>query len=708
MPAQPLLLEIGVEELPSSYVDAALAALPALCADALVQRRIRHGAVRALGTPRRLAVIIEDVADKQDDLDEELIGPPETAAYKDGSPTKAAEAFAQKLGVPVSQLQVIEKAASGKQKAGRYLVGRRAEKGRVSREFFGDALTEVCGKIPFRKSMRWASFDTAFGRPVRWLVALYGQEVIDFAFAGARSSRTTYGHRFLAPGTFEVTSPSDYVKVLREKHVLVDRDERARVMMERVAEAATKAGGTYDKEEFLVAENASLVEEPHVVVGSYEPQFLDLPAAVIRAVARGHQRYFCVEKDEDTLLPSYVTVVNTANRPDLIAQGNDRVMRARLADAKFFYDEDRKVKIDDRIEKLAGIVFHNRLGSVKQKTERMATLAGEIGAMLKLDADTALLTTDGARLCKFDLVSLMVGEFPELQGHMGRAYALHAGKDAQLANAVRDHYKPIGASDEIAADVVSMVVALADRIDTLVGCFAVGLAPTGAADPYALRRACIAVLRTLIEGSAKHEVFASLSLSQLFDASYKIYDVAQVKRDLDLGELQVKLGNFAEERLRGLLASATSSAVADATLAEQGKNVDYPADAMVRARVLNEAVTGKAAWLEKAKLVSKRLLGISKEAKPVMHLAGAFEGSAKDDKAIVTLVSGAASATASLQTEAQVRAALAFAETMATGLDTIFEGTLVNDPNDSFTGKRLEVLSYGALCLRKIADFSRL
>ncbi len=708
MPAQSLLLEIGVEELPSSYVDGAIAALPALFTEALAQRRIKHGAVKALGTPRRLAVIVDDVADKQDDLDEELVGPPETAAYKEGVPTKAAEAFAQKLGVPVAQLQVVEKGASGKQKAGRYLVGRREQKGLLSREFLGDAITEVCAKIPFRKSMRWASFDTAFGRPVRWLVGLYGQEVIDFSFAGARSGRTTYGHRFLSPGTFEVRSPGDYVSALRERHVLVDRDERARIMMDRVAEAATKAGGSYDKEEFLVAENASLVEEPHVVIGSYEAQFLDLPAAVIRAVARGHQRYFCVEKDEDTLLPNYVTVVNTANRPELIAQGNDRVMRARLADAKFFYDEDRKVKISDRVEKLSGIVFHNRLGSVKQKTERMASLAGEISVMLQLDPTIAELTIEGALLSKFDLVSLMVGEFPELQGHMGRAYALHAGKDPRLAHAVRDHYKPIGASDEIANDIVSIVVALADRVDTLVGCFSVGLAPTGAADPYALRRACIAVLRILIEGSAKHEGLATLSLARLFEASYRIYDAGLVKRDLDLAALQAKLGAFAEERLRGLLSGATSTSVADATLSEQGKNVDYPAHAMVRARVLNEAVTGQAAWLDKAKLVSKRLLGISKEAKPHMHLAIAFEGSAKNDKAIVTLVGGVASATAELHSEAQVRAALAFAETMATGLDAIFEGTLVNDPNDPFTGKRLEVLSYGAQCLRKIADFSRL
>ncbi len=327
----PLLLEIGAEELPSSFVDAAVAALPKIAAEELAKARLSHGTVRALGTPRRLALIVNDVATKQLDLDEEVIGPPETAAFKDGKPTKAAEAFAAKLGVAVESLSIVEKQAGPKQKAGRYVVGRRVEKGRAAMELLGEALARVCALIPFRKSMRWADLDATFGRPVQWIVALLGEEVVPVDFAGVRSGRASRGHRFLAPAIFDVRAPGSYVEQLRERHVLVDREDRTRVMMERVDAAARAAGGTYDHEPSLVDENASLVEEPHVVTGTFDRAFLALPAAVIRAVARGHQRYFCVEKPgkEDELLPSYLAVANTANRPDLITKGTDRVMRAR-------------------------------------------------------------------------------------------------------------------------------------------------------------------------------------------------------------------------------------------------------------------------------------------------------------------------------------------------------------------------------------------
>jgi glycyl-tRNA synthetase beta chain len=291
-----LLLEIGVEELPASFVDAALEALPSLVATKLAAARLKHGDVRAFGTPRRLAVIVRDLANKQLDLDEEVIGPPETAAYKDGKPTKAAEAFANKLGVTVDQLSIVEKQAAGKQKAGRYVTGRLVEKGRASTELLGKVVADVCASVPFKKSMRWADLDVTFGRPVQWLVVLYGHHVIDTSFAGVRSGRMTRGHRFLSTAPFEVQTPETYIAQLRQQHVLVDRDERARTMMERVAATAKALGGTYDQEAMLVDENASLVEEPHVVVGSYDPAYLSLPAAVIRAVARGHQRYFCTQK----------------------------------------------------------------------------------------------------------------------------------------------------------------------------------------------------------------------------------------------------------------------------------------------------------------------------------------------------------------------------------------------------------------------------
>lgn len=700
-----LLLEIGTEELPSSFVDAALAAMPGLLRTKLEALRLAHGDIQALGTPRRLAIVVKGLADRQPDLDEEAIGPPETAAYKDGKPTKAAEAFANKLGVPVEALSIVEKTASGKQKAGRYIAGRKQEKGRDARELVGKALAELCAEIPFRKSMRWGSGDATFGRPVQWLVALFGDELVDVSFAGVRSARSSRGHRFLAPAVFEIGSADAYVDELRKKHVLVDRAERAKTMMERVAAAAKAAGGVQDPDAYLVDENASLVEEPHVVTGSFEAKYLALPAAVIRSVARGHQKYFCVSNASGELLPHYLTVVNTANDPARIAKGNDRVMRARLADAEFFFGEDKKAKLEDRVEKLSGIVFHNRLGTVREKVARLERLAAKIGEALDLPGHTLALVERAAHLCKFDLVSLMVGEFPELQGDMGLVYATHAGEKPEVANAVRDHYRPVGAEGPVANDDVSACVALADRLDTLVGCFAVGLSPTGTADPFALRRACIAVLRTLVEREKQNKAYASLSLTKLFEDAYDGFEGK--KLDLSRDDAVTKVRDFTSERLRGLVAAATSNAVADAVCAGASSGaLDRPAHAFARARALHKAVSEGRAWLDKARTVAKRLSGISKESKPILHPKDAFEK--PDDAVIVDVVVKVDSSTKELFTEEAVSAALAQAEDLAARLDDIFTRTLVNDPNDARTPKRLELLSYGAQCMLRIGDFSKL
>lgn len=715
--ARPLLLEIGVEELPSSFVDAALAALPRLVEEKLDQLRLAHGAVRAFGTPRRLAVLVDDLAPAQGDLDEEVVGPPEAVAFKDGKPTKAAEAFAAKIGVAVESLGVADKAAGPKQKAGRFLVGRRKEKGQEASALLGGsegALAQVCGRIPFRKSMRWGSGDTAFGRPIQWLVALLGENVVDATFAGVKSGRTTRGHRFLAPEPFAIDGADRYVAQLREAHVLVDREERARTMMEGVAEAATKLGGAHDPDPALIDENASLVEEPHVVVGSFSPEYLSLPASVIRAVARGHQKYFCVAKggDADALLPHYLTVANTANVPEKVAKGNDRVMRSRLADAAFFFEEDKRIGEGARAGKLGGIVFHARLGTVHDKVKRLERLTTTIADRLGASAETKARIGRAVLLCKTDLVSLMVGEFPELQGHMGRAYALAAGEDPAIADAIRDHYKPVGADDSVAPGDVSAVIALADRLDSLVGCFAIGLAPTGTADPYALRRACIAILRTLVESAAREPAYARLDLGALLGDAYDGF--TGVKLDLSRGDAQAKVLEFARDRLRGILAAASSAPVADAVLGghawvsgEEAAVERFPAYAAAKARALQAVVDAKADWLAKARTVAKRLDGISKDAQPVLHAKEAFGASDKDGT-IHGVVTAIDAVTAALDAEATVSAALNQAAELARRIDDIFVQTLVNDPNDERTPRRLELLSYGAKCMLRIGDFSKL
>ncbi|MCL2778674.1 MAG: glycine--tRNA ligase subunit beta [Polyangiaceae bacterium] len=695
-----LLLEIGTEELPSSFVDSALAALPALAQAKLAALRLPYGDIHALGTPRRLALFVHDLAEEQPDLDEQVVGPPEAVAFKDGKPTKAAEAFAAKLGIDASAVVVADCPASGKQKAGRYAVGRRREKGRDARDLLGHALGEICTEIPFRKSMRWGSGEATFGRPVQWLVALLGESTIDVAFAGVHSARTSRGHRFLCPVPIEMANADEYVTKMRDAHVLVDRDEREKVMMDRVLAAAKAAGGTYDTAADLVSENASLVEEPHVVTGRFDTQFLALPAAVIRAVARGHQKYFCVQKSDTELLPSYLAVVNTANDPARIVKGMNRVMQARLSDAKFFFDEDKKAKLIDRVEKLAGITFHHRLGTVREKVTRIEKLVATIARAARLSDACTIHAKRAAHLCKFDLVSLMVSEFPELQGNMGREYAAAAGEPSAVANAIADHYRPIGADGPAPADDISACIAIADRLDTLAGCFAVGLSPTGATDPFALRRACIGVLRTILERGTSG--YASLSLQEAFGWAYDGFEGK--KFDLSRNETIAKLSEFAHDRVRGLLASATTSAVADA-VASAGI-IDRPSSAMARARALHHAVVEGRAWLDKARIVAKRLSGISKEKNPILHDNSVFVKA--DDALIVNVVTRLDAATKNLETEAAVTAALAQAEDLAQRLDDVFAKTLVNDPNDTHTPKRLELLSYGAACMLRIGDFSKL
>ncbi|HEY3665354.1 MAG TPA: glycine--tRNA ligase subunit beta [Polyangiaceae bacterium] len=593
--SEDLLLEIGVEELPASFVAQAVEALPGLVEARLHELRLTHGAVRALGTPRRLALIVEGVASAQPDLDEEVLGPPARVAFDaDGKPTKAAQSFAAKIGV--SSAALFRKATD----KGEYVAGRRVETGAPALALLPAVLAEVCAKIPFRKSMRWSDGDTAFGRPVRWLIGLFGSAELSFQFAGVSSGRVSYGHRFLAPAALTIEKASTYVAVLRSAHVLVDPAERKQVMVERLAAAAKSIDGVLIEDAFLVEENASLVEEPQVVVGTFEEKFLALPERVILDVAKGHQRYFGVRNHEGGLLPKYLTVVGTALKPAIIQLGNDRVMRARMADAKFFYDEDLKVPLAKRGAELDGIMFHKRLGSVGDKVRRMVALVPVIGKKLGLSPEVIAVASEGARLAKCDLVSLMVRELPELQGEMGLAYGLAQGLSPDVAAVIAEHYQPRGADDPPASQDASALVALVDRLDTLVGCFAIGLLPTGAADPLALRRAAIGLLRTLLHKQWR------LGLSEAIHGAYAGF--VGVKLDLDAQATADKLGGFLRQRLRGVLSEPGD--VVDACVAA---SADDPYDVQLRAAALGKI---EESVRTKAGEVFKRAANIAKEAEP--------------------------------------------------------------------------------------------
>jgi glycyl-tRNA synthetase beta chain len=568
--ASDLLFEIGVEELPASFVSAAVAALPDLVRSELAALRLSHDILRTGGTPRRLVVWVEQVQTHQTDLEEEVLGPPSRVAFDAaGKPTRAAEAFAAKSGVAASALYAKETPK------GAYVAAKRVERGVPAKALLPAALERVCAKIPFRKSMRWSDGDTAFGRPVRWLLALLGEEELSLTFAGIQSGRTTEGHRFLGGAPVRIAKISDYADALRARHVVVDIDARKALMVERLHAAAKKLGGVLIEDPFLVEENASLVEEPHIVDGGFEPAFLALPERVILDVAKGHQRYFGLRGADGRLLPKYLAVVNTAEKPDNVRHGNDRVMRARLSDARFFYTEDLKTPLEKRRAALDGIVFHKRLGSVGDKVRRVERLVAEIGGLLGLDEKTVSVAIRGAALAKCDLVTLMVGELPELQGEMGHAYALAQGVDSAVADVIAEHYFPRGADDPCAASAAGALLSIAERVDTLTGSCAINVMPTGTADPLALRRAAIGLLRTLLERGWELSVPAAVTTAHGgFEAS---------RLDLDAGATADRLSSFLAQRLRGLLANQLPSDVVDACITA---GHDAPTDVARRARAL--------------------------------------------------------------------------------------------------------------------------
>ncbi|MCB9614335.1 MAG: glycine--tRNA ligase subunit beta [Sandaracinus sp.] len=520
-----LLLELGLEELPASFVRSGLASLAAAAKELFAANRLDAVSIETLGTPRRLTVFVHELPAAQPDREEVVQGPPWNVAFKDGAWTKAAEGFAKKNGL---SMDALFEATSDDPKKPSYVAAKVFEKGRATAEVLAELLPELCRRTSFPKSMRWGQGDFAFGRPVQWLVALLDDEVVPFEFAGITSDRKTRGHRFLAPAFFEVPSASAYEDALEGRHVIARIERRQALMEQSLSLAASGLGGTLVPDDFLVSECAMLVEKPFVVPGSFEPHFLELPEAVIVSVMRDHQRYFAVKGPDGKLLPAYLNVVGTANDPERIAKGNDRVLRARLADARFFVTEDRKQKLADRRKKLDAVTFQHKLGSIGAKVERIEKVATHLAKAQGLPTE---LLGRAATLAKCDLESLIVFEFPELQGQMGRFYAEKDGEDPAVCLAIEEHWRPAGASDEVPTGELGALLAVADRLDTLVGCFAIGQQPKGNADPFGLRRAALGVIRIALEGPI--DVPIASAVDAALDAlSHLEFDAAAVRAEV--------------------------------------------------------------------------------------------------------------------------------------------------------------------------------
>ncbi|MFW2390738.1 MAG: glycine--tRNA ligase subunit beta, partial [Polyangiales bacterium] len=511
----------------------------------------------------------------------------------DGSPKKAATGVAKKHGVEVGALsrQATEK--------GVYVSVRVHETGKPTSEVLAEILPTLCQRISFPKSMRWGPGEIAFGRPIHWIVSLLGADVIGFEFAGIQAGRETRGHRFLAPASFDLDEAARYERALEGARVIVDIDRRKRRMMDGLLASAKSLGGVLEPDAFLADECVSLVEEPFSVPGSFDESFLELPDTVVISVMRDHQRYFAVRASEGgALLPSYLNVVNTAEDPETIAKGNDRVLRARLADARFFVEEDRKAPLANRLSKLESVVFQSKLGTMGAKVRRLQANARALAERCGADPNAC---DEAARLCKADLETLIVYEFPELQGEMGRWYALREGMDAAVADAIRDHYRPQGADDGVPGQAVGAVVAIADRIDTLVGCFGIGLVPSGSADPFALRRAALGIIRIALEGPI------DVDLRWLVDQGYEAYTGDAKLAPAD--ELRGSLDAFFRGRIRAMLKDSYGGDVVDACLgAWDGTSVRD-----LRSRIEAVSELGNEPEFEALAVAFKRAFNITKE-----------------------------------------------------------------------------------------------
>ncbi len=508
-----LFLEIGTEEIPAGFLPKAMADMEGIITKEFTSARLAFGEIKTFATPRRLALVVKDVSPVQPDAEITDTGPAANVAFdSNGGLTRAGEGFLRGKGWDGSPLSVAAGAFSpgvigGFHNATIELIDAgkvlkiavtRTETGRPAHELLSEILPRLIAGIPFRKSMRWASLDVRFARPIHWILALFDGIVVPFTFGNIESNCVSRGHRFMANQPFPVRDFAHYLEECERHFVIPDPARREEIIRRETHRVAKAAGGHLVPDEELLDEVTYLVEYPSAVHGTFDRNFLEVPKEVLITSMRSHQRYFSVMDEEGNLLPAFIAIPNTLSEdPSVVVKGNERVLRARLSDARFFFEEDKKVPLEKRVEALKGVVYQQKLGTSFEKMERFRQLAKWLAA--ELNTSVVDKVCRAATLCKADLVTGMVGEFPEVQGIMGREYALHDGEDAEVANAIAEHYLPTQAGGELPSTDTGAFVSLADKMDTICGCFGVGLIPTGSADPYALRRSALGIINIILD-----------------------------------------------------------------------------------------------------------------------------------------------------------------------------------------------------------------
>lgn len=686
MAANTLLVELGVEELPPNAIDTLSDALAEGLSRGLNDADAAHGEVRAYATPRRLAVQIEGLADKQPDREVEKRGPALAAAFKDGQPTKAAEGFARSCGVGVDKLIHLET------DKGTWLGYREHQQSESIATLLPAILKKAIAALPVPKNMRWGASRMEFSRPAHWLVVLYGNTVIETEALGLEAGRTTRGHRFHAPEPIELAHADDYLATLEQAWVLADRDRRRERIREQVLSEAEVQEATAVIDEDLLVEVSGLVEWPVALTGSFDERFLEVPAECLISSMKANQKYFHLLDDEGRLKPLFITVANIDSvEPHRVIEGNEKVIRPRLADAAFFYDTDRNRTLASRTDELSGVVFQKQLGTLADKAHRTAAVAAFIAGQIGGEVSHA---RRGAELAKCDLVTEMVLEFPELQGTMGRYYATQDGEPAEVAQAMEEQYLPRFASDAIPRSRTGQALALADRLDTLTGIFGIGARPTGTKDPFALRRAAIGVLNILVKGEL------SLDLRELLDLA------AAQHQELPYAEHLVdEVLAYMLDRFRAWGQGEGIST--EAYLAVRARPVTRPLDFARRLRAVQAFTShAEAATLAAA---NKRVSNIL--AKQADEIGSAVEASLLQEAAEKSLheaVSRHRDSVAPLLAEARYQETLDTLAGLREPVDAFFDQVMVMADDESVRSNRLSLLADLRALFLEVADIAQL
>lgn len=686
---QDLLFEIGTEEIPARFMDSAMKQLKDLAKIALTEARLDYMSLATYGTPRRLCLYVSKLAQGQEDRVREVKGPAKKAAYDaEGNPTKAAQGFARGQKVAVEDL--VAKTAGN----GEYVFATVRDVGKSAQEILPEILLGLINGLNFPKPMRWGDKDFRFARPIHWLVALFGTEIIHITLEGIESDRYTYGHRFLSTGKLNIKDPKSYFEILEKAAVIVEQEKRSNMIREQLAVLGEQENGKVDLDEELLAEVTQLLEYPTAFVGSFSPEYLKLPEEVVITAMKEHQRYFPIRDDEGKLLPRFLAVRNgDAQHLDVVQKGNEKVLEARLADAHFFYQEDLKVPLEQKVEGLKNIIFQEKLGTLWEKNLRVQKLAVMVAQQLGWPAEITAIVQRTAYLAKGDLVTNMVNEFPELQGIMGAYYAEPAEGQA-VAEGIREHYLPRFSGDIVPHTQAGIAVGIADKVDTIVGCFLAGLIPTGSQDPYALRRQALGICHTILE----HQL--PISLKELAQASLNLY--VEKFPDKEQREIIEVVSSFYKQRLENILNDKGLPYDVIEAVLEVGW--EHPFDVLERAQVLYR-FAGRETFLSLITAFTRAFNltknGVTKEINSI-HFQEPIEEE---------LYQNLQTANRVIKKHLEVgdyRSALDVIVTLKEPVDQFFEEVMVMVEDNDIKENRLALLQNVVDLARKVADFSKL